>query len=41
MDEEQRKKKERNKVLAGIGLTAIIFAWFLIYMFMNIPTKGS
>lgn len=41
MDEKQRKKKERNKVLAGLGLTAIIFAWFLIYLFSNIPGKGS
>jgi len=41
MDEQQRKKKERNKVLAGLGLTAIIFAWFLLYLFANMPESGS
>jgi len=41
MDEQQRKKKERNKVLAGLGLTAIIFAWFLIYFFSIMPSSGS
>ncbi len=30
-------KKERNKILAGLGLTAIIFAWFLYYFISHIP----
>lgn len=41
MDEQQRKKKERNKVLTGLGLTALIFAWFLTYLFSNMPSSGS
>lgn len=37
MDEEQRKRRERNKILSGLGLTAIIFAWFLYYFLSHIP----
>jgi len=37
VDEQERKKKEMKKVLAGIGLTAIIFAWFLYYLISHIP----
>lgn len=37
MDEQDRKKRERKKVLAGLGLFAIIFAWFLYYFISHIP----
>jgi len=37
MDDEQRKKRDRKKVLSGLGLTAIIFAWFLYYLLSHIP----
>jgi len=38
MDNDDRyKKKELKKNLAGLGLTAIIFAWFLYYLISHIP----
>lgn len=30
-------KKERTKILTGLGLTAIVFAWFLYYLITHIP----
>jgi len=35
----EAKKKERKKVLAGLLLTAIVFAWFLIYLFSHMPEQ--
>jgi hypothetical protein len=35
MNEE--KKKERKKVLTGLLLTAMAFAWFLFYLISSIP----
>jgi len=37
VDEQERKKRDRKKVLTGLGLTAIIFAWFLYYLISHIP----
>lgn len=36
---DKRKAKERKKVLAGLGLTAIIFGYFLYYLISHLPTK--
>jgi len=30
-------KQEKKKILTGLGLTAIIFAWFLYYLISHIP----
>jgi hypothetical protein len=37
MNEEERKRRDRKKVLSGLGMTAIIFAWFLYYLLSHIP----
>lgn len=31
------KAKEKKKILAGLGLTAIVFGWFLYYLISHIP----
>jgi hypothetical protein len=33
----EEKRKERKKVVSGLLLTAIVFAWFLFYLFSHIP----
>lgn len=38
-NEDKRKAKERNKVLTGLALTAIIFGYFLYYLISHIPSK--
>lgn len=37
MDDKQ-KAKERKKILAGLGLTALIFGWFLYYLISHLPS---
>lgn len=36
-DEERAKRKKA--VIAGLLLTAVVFAWFVIYFITNIPDK--
>ncbi|GAV19391.1 hypothetical protein MMIC_P0325 [Mariprofundus micogutta] len=34
---KEEKAKEKKKILTGLGLTAVIFAWFLYYLLSHIP----
>ena len=34
---EAEKARDKKKVLAGLGLAAVIFAWFLYYLLSHIP----
>jgi len=33
----EEKKRERKKVIGGLALTLIAFAWFLYYLISHIP----
>jgi len=33
----EEKQRERKKVIGGVVLTLVVFAWFLFYLFSNIP----
>jgi len=33
----EEKQRERKKVVGGLVLTLIVFAWFLYYLISNIP----
>jgi len=33
----EEKQRERKKVIGGIVLTLIVFAWFLYYLISHIP----
>jgi hypothetical protein len=35
----EEKAKNRKKVLTGLLLTLIVFAWFLFYFISHIPDK--
>lgn len=38
LDEE--KERNKKKVLGGILLTLVVFAWFLFYLISHIPEKS-
>jgi len=33
----EKKQRERKKVIGGVMLTLVVFAWFLFYLFSIIP----
>jgi len=34
---KEEKAREKKKILTGLALTAVIFAWFLYYLLSHIP----
>ncbi len=38
-EQDEEKARNKKKVLAGMALTLIVFAWFLYYFISSIPAK--
>ncbi len=36
-DEQEERKRERNKVIGGLVLGGLVFAWFLYYLISHLP----
>ncbi|MDX8389159.1 MAG: hypothetical protein R8M38_01580 [Mariprofundaceae bacterium] len=41
MSSDKEKMRERKKILGGLGLSLIVFGWFLYYTISHIPSSGS